>query len=331
MSMRFFNMYNFEKIFRDSIGKYGYIPPMCEWRKIGISQGHTKISEYLGERYPNVPKGNRVKVFLEDIEKGLSLHMKRNNRRGWTTLANNFKEIEKMIEDLGRLPYAVEYKNESRNPKSKYNLIRKDRLFKSLDVNSFAEVLDMMGYTYISPQNSHYDEKLISWGFSFKSEDCVEIDGSKYKIDYALKLPEGNIWVEIDGSSHFSPNSVYHQHPKYRKGSTPEESYTKKRKRDETIDKYFNEKGIPLIRISHLDFSTMSKERFNSLIKAGFEGIKVRTYTVFSDEKKNLISKILNEGGSTWDVAEALGTNAEGARARIHYYKLNHLRKKVGR
>ena len=95
----------------------------------------------------------------------------------------------------------------------------------------------------------------IKFEQQYRFEDCVNI----HPLPFDFYLPEYNICIEYDGTSHYVPN-VY--------GSwNTEESVKNTQYRDSIKNKYCEEHGINLIRIPYWDYDKLSEDYLMKLIE----------------------------------------------------------------
>lgn len=311
------------------VSELGHIPPLVDWPSFGFPYHPSTFSKYLKDRYP-AAVSNRLKLFLNDIYTEGYFFLKRTSPDGRIfTIKQNLAEFVRYIEDFKtlsyRVPYAVEYKTESRKRPYTYNLMRQESLQKVLGLSSYAEILSYLGYSAISASNQHYHDKLSIFGIPYISEDVLNLDGKQYRVDYCLTLPDGHVWLEIDGSSHYSPASPYHTNPATRKGSTAMESFEKKVERDSVINNYFKENSLPLIRVSHFHFATLTKLDLERLIEKAREVGYVKTYKVYKKETPQEMATLILEGKTVREIGESLGLSYETANSYINRHNLRSL------
>ena len=130
----------------------------------------------------------------------------------------------------------------------------------------FIEVTEALGFPAPPTGNKAHYLKMKSFGIPFTYEITITVQGHKYRIDYMLEHPEfGLVYVEIDGSSHLSVRSIYHnfKHQKL----TPEESFKKKQESDKLKEEYIHSKGSILIRINYHQFLRLNSQSFEDLLR----------------------------------------------------------------
>lgn len=225
--IRFPDAYDLKAIFTKSIEDHGWIPPISEWHTIGIEEHASTISRWLKEKYPN--NSDARKQFLSDLDPSFPKYLKVTPRatearpeKRTRTAQSQIDELKRYIEDFRRCnertPYSIEYKREQRNPNSGYTLMRQEQLQRLLGLPSYQAILEHLGYKFVTPTNEHYTLKiahLVSKGYHVTQEDIIPIEGRRFRVDYAIRLPDAQttVWLEIDGSSHRTPNSLYHTSP----------------------------------------------------------------------------------------------------------------------
>ena len=96
----------------------------------------------------------------------------------------------------------------------------------------------------------------IEFKQQYRFKDCVNV----HPLPFDFYLPEYNICIEYDGTSHYIPNT-------YGSWNT-EESVKYTQYRDSIKNQYCKEHNIPLIRIPYWDFDKLNEDYLMSLINS---------------------------------------------------------------
>lgn len=233
--------------------------------------------------------------------------------------------ISQMRDRLGAYPTASLYVHLMQDPEFRFKadatsggLLRKYGYssFNSLLLDWFGSDIEIFGQTTL--------QKLQSLGVSnIQTEIPVEIEGSRYRVDFSFEDQGRLLYLEIDGSSHHSESSQYYTRNLPSK-EEQEAAFSAKVARDRAVNTFFEVNDLPLLHVQYHKFMALpSLGAFRSLYQY------INSNGSLSAEHQNSklvqVTDWLKEGKTYKDIATLLGTTLETVQQFVFQHGLTSL------
>lgn len=194
------------------------------------------------------------------------------------------------------------------------------------DFESHRRLMEFLGFEFNSNTlHSKLETKIQTLGLRYKTEIPISIEDQLFRVDFLLDYKGFQVYLEINGSSHYSQDSFYHKNGGFGRFSSKRESFEKKIKRDKLLRGYFNERKLLFVELEYHHFLRMSiTEILDILTSSTLEGVYSENPFIASYNIEN-VSELLKQGKTHKEIAEVFNSTRESLLQFISRNGLNHL------